>query len=138
MLVRHTLNLRVGITIGVLALTLAAGCTDQQRPTAAEWRPMWSGVVGDLPTAAELGDPPNRTQCNDALGVLRATQGDLFPTPDLAIDSVVREWVTIAEDALFECPPASETIPDLAFAFGELRRLQAEVDAVLIDLDEGG
>jgi hypothetical protein len=33
---------------------------------------------------------------------------------------------------MFECPPSSHEIPDLAFAYDELARLKAEVDAVLV------
>lgn len=62
----------------------------------------------------------------------------LFPTPDPALDPVVEEWVRVAEDAFFECPPSSASIPDLASAYAELQRLEAEVEVVLrIDTADG-
>jgi hypothetical protein len=84
-----------------------------------------------------LGDPPDRQICGDALAELRAIQPELFPTPDLALDETVTQWVSIAEDAMFECPPSSARIPTLADAYAELARLEAEVAAVLdIDITE--
>jgi hypothetical protein len=69
--------------------------------------------------------------------VVRSESGDLFPTPDLAIDDVVTDWVRIAEDLLFECPPASQRVPSLEYAYGELARLEAEVATVLaIDTED--
>jgi hypothetical protein len=88
-------------------------------------------VVGGIPSAAELGDPPDEDICANELARLRIVQVDLHPTPDLAIDDVVREWVRVAEQAFFECPPSSTLIPDLDSAYEELRRLQAEVEVVL-------
>jgi hypothetical protein len=91
-----------------------------------------------VPSAAELGDPPDRALCSAALGVLRTKSAELSPTPDLAIDSVVTEWVRVAEDLLFECPPSSDRIPNLAFAYDEMLRLEVEVEAVLAIDDPAG
>lgn len=119
-------------------MLLASACDDGGRPAPAEWRSVWDGVRADLPTAAELGDPPDGSLCATALGVLRTSQSSLYPTPDSAIDDVVKEWVSVAEDLLFECPPSSSAIPDLAYAYGQLERLEAEVDVVLqIDTPSG-
>jgi hypothetical protein len=91
-----------------------------------------------MPTLDELGDPPDRDICGHALGILRAERPDLLPAPDPALDVAVEEWVLIAEDAMFECPPSSHEIADLAQAYEELARLEAEVNAVLsIDLSTG-
>jgi len=122
-----------------LALILIlSSCSGGDRPAAPDWQPLWAGVTDALPSLTSLGDPPDRDICGPALGVLRASRPDVLPTPDLALDGVVTEWFTIAEDALFECPPSSHEIPDLASAYEELARLQAEVDAVLrIDLSTG-
>ncbi len=89
-----------------------------------------------MPTLDELGDPPDRDVCGHALGVLRSERPDLLPAPDPALDVAVEEWVVIAEDAMFECPPSSHEIADLAQAYEELARLEAEVNAVL-ELDLG-
>lgn len=117
-----------------LMLALLVACSDDSRPSVAEWEPVWASVVDAFPSAAELGQPPDHKVCSQSLGVLRSTSGDLFPTPDLAIDDVVTDWVRIAENMLFECPPANQEVPSLEYAYGELSRLQAEV-AVVLDMD---
>lgn len=122
------------LTITVLLLVLLSACSDDSRPSVAEWEPAWVAVVDAFPSAAELGQPPDHVVCSQSLGVLRSTSGDLSPTPDLAIDDVVADWVRIAENTLFECPPANQEVPDLDYAYGELSRLQAEV-AVVLDID---
>lgn len=125
------------VALAALLLTAVAGCGSESRPTVDEWRPLWDGIVDGIPTPADLGDPPDQDVCTSALAMLREQSQELFPTPDLAIDPTVREWVQIAEDAFFACPPSSSQIPTLEFALGELDRLEAEVDAVLA-IDEGG
>jgi hypothetical protein len=120
---------RVSCVAALLVVAAACGSTD--RPAVAEWQPVWDAIVAGIPTAAELGQPPDRDRCNEGLGFLRSSQGSLFPTPDQAIDGAVREWVEIAEDAMFECPPASDAIPSMEFAYGQLDRLRAEVASVL-------
>lgn len=132
MVVKHPFLRALALT--GLMLTLLAACSDDSRPSVSEWQPTWEAVVDAFPSAAELGQPPDHTVCSQALGVLRSTSGDLTPTPDLAIDDVVTDWVRIAENTLFECPPANQEVPDLEYAYGELSRLQAEVDVVL-DID---
>jgi len=117
-------------------LALLAACSDDSRPSVAEWEPVWVSVVDAFPSATELGQPPDRDVCSQSLGELRSTSGELFPTPDLAIDDVVTDWIRIAEDTLFECPPANQGVPNLDFAYGELARLQAEV-AVVLEIDAG-
>jgi hypothetical protein len=62
---------------------------------------------------------------------IRSNREELFPTPDLAIDNTVTDWVEIAEDAFFECPPNNEQIGSFFEAFEELARLQAEIEVVL-------
>jgi hypothetical protein len=127
-----TLALAIGLAAVML---LAAACSDGDRPTASDWEQIWTDTTDELPTLLQLGDPPNRDLCSHALGALRSSRPNLFPTPDAALDGVVTEWVTVAEDAMFECPPSSHGIPDLASAYDELARLGAEVDVVLeIDL----
>ena len=84
-----------------------------------------------MPTAQELGDPPDRAACDSALGEIRTQRTEVFPTPDAAIDPVVHEWIRVAEDALFECPPSSRAIPDLESAYAELSLLEAEASAAL-------
>ena len=125
------------LVLAVALMIVGAGCGGEDRPSVAEWRPVWEAVKAEVPSAAELGEPPDRGVCSEALGVVRSMSEDLSPTPDLAIDGVVTEWVRVAEDLLFECPPSSDRIPDLAFAYSEMLRLEAEVEAVLA-IDVGG
>jgi hypothetical protein len=121
-----------------LALVAFAVCSRSERPAVTDWEPTWEITTAAVPSLATLGSPPDRAVCGHALGVLRSVQSDLFPTPDLAIDEAVREWVAIAEDAMFECPPSSRDLPDLATAYEELARLEAEVAAAIdVDVDAG-
>ena len=123
--------------IAVLAL-LVASCSKTERPSVEGWQPVWERMVQGFPTADELGDPPDHAVCSRELGSLRSASEEIHPTPDLAIDDVVDDWVTIAEDMLYECPPASQAIPSLAYGYGELARLEAEVATVLdIDTTDG-
>jgi hypothetical protein len=111
-------------------LMVVAACSGS-RPTVDEWQPSWDQLIGGIPTSAELGRPPDRSLCTEGLGLVRSAQAGLFPTPDRAIDDAVNEWVSVAEDAFFECPPSSRAIPDMDFAYGQLARLEAEITAVL-------
>jgi hypothetical protein len=131
------LTLRTVALTGVMVLLFTA-CSGESRPSVEEWQPTWQGVVTGFPTPEMLGEPPDHTVCSHALGVLRSESSDLIPTPDLAIDDVVTDWLKIAEDTVFECPPSNQTIPNLEYAYGELARLEAEVAVVLaIDSESG-
>jgi hypothetical protein len=127
---------RIVAVVGLLSVLVGA-CGGDARPSVEAWVPAWNRIVEAIPTPEELGNPPERAVCSTALGVVRSESGDLFPTPDLAIDDVVTDWVRIAEDLLFECPPASQRVPSLEYAYGELARLEAEVATVLaIDTED--
>jgi hypothetical protein len=115
---------------GVALLLVVAAC-GTSRPSADEWAPQWHDLTAAIPSTAALGDPPDETVCRDSLGLLRSSRGDLFPTPDQDIDDAVNEWVSVAEDAFFECPPSSQAVPDFAAAYEQLARLEAEVEAAL-------
>jgi hypothetical protein len=121
---------RIVAVVGLLSV-LASACGGDDRPSVEAWVPGWNRIVEAIPTSEELGNPPERAVCSTALGVVRSESGDLFPTPDLVIDDVVADWIRIAEDLLFECPPASQRVPSLEYAYGELARLEAEIAAVL-------
>lgn len=128
---------RVVAVVGLLSVLVSA-CGGDDRPSVEAWVPAWNRIVEAIPTPEELGNPPDREICSTALGAVRSESGDLFPTPDLAIDDVVTDWVRIAEDLLFECPPASQRVPSLEYAYGELARLEAEVATVLAIDSNGG
>jgi len=99
-----------------------------------DWEPAWDRVVAALPAESPTDDDPSRDACSETLAFLRSNRADLFPTPDLAIDDAVTEWVEIAEGAFFECPPNNDQVGSFAQAYEELLRLQAEIDVVL-DMD---
>lgn len=84
-----------------------------------------------FPTPEELGDPPDHAVDSHGLGVLRSEAAGLTSTPDLEIDDVVTDWLKIAENTVYECPPSNQTIPNVEFAYNELARLEAEVAVVL-------
>jgi hypothetical protein len=112
-------------------LVFLTACGSASRPTVAEWQPAWEQLVGGIPTSAEVGRPPDPSLCTQGLGLVRSSEDGLLPTPDRAIDETFKEWVSVAEDAFFECPPSSRAIPDMDFAYGQLARLEAEISAVL-------
>ena len=117
-------------------LLLLAACSGESRPSIEEWQPVWESAVSSFPSPEELGEPPDHAVCSHALGVLRTESADLMPTPDLAIDDVVADWLKIAENTVYECPPSNQTIPNLDYAYAEMARLEAEV-AVVLAIDTG-
>ncbi len=129
---------RVCIVFATLLLLFLTGCGGTSRPSVAEWQPAWEGIVDDVHAISVLGQPPDHSTCNHVLGNLRSSRGQLFPTPDPAIDNTVTEWLRVAEHALFECPTSPEEIPDMTDSYAELVRLEAEVEVVLaIDSADG-
>jgi hypothetical protein len=125
---------RITVTLTVLSVVAAlalASCADSGRPDMDDWAGNWAELTAAVPTVTQLGSPPDRSLCSRTLGQIRAGQRDLIPTPDLALDPVVREWFTVAEDAMFECPPSSSQFPDFEYSYQELARLEAEIEAVL-------
>lgn len=116
------------ILLGLVAVT---SCADAGRPELDSWATDWEGLTTALPTLDQLGTPPDRELCAHALGQIREGQADLLPTPDVSIDPVVQEWFTVAEDALFECPPSNSQFPDLGYAYQVLASLEAEVEAAI-------
>ncbi|MDH3517829.1 MAG: hypothetical protein OEM66_02770 [Acidimicrobiia bacterium] len=124
--------MKIRATATLLALVLGvAACADLTRPSIGDWSAQWVSAVAGIPSRSELGDPPSRQLCDDAVGFLRSAEEELIPTPDAAIDGVVEEWLAVSKDAFFECPPTSPAVPDFASAYAELARLQAEVEVVL-------
>lgn len=120
------------VTTGLVITLAIASCGGESRPSIEAWLPAWEHVLADVPPESVLaaGDPI--ATCNDALANIRTDGAALFPTPDEAIEDTVNAWVGVAEEMLFDCPP-SDGFSD---AYGELFRLQAEVETVLeIDLD---
>lgn len=117
--------------VALLIVFAASACSGDQRPTNEEWEPVWLEAVGGFPTMDELGDPPDPDECNDALVSLREVAPGLTPTPDVSLDDPVRNWVNLAEEIVFECPPDGTGVASLEEGYRELARLEAEVAAVL-------
>jgi len=126
---------RVGVVV-LLALTVFVLCScATSRPTVDTWEPIWKRVAEGIPSEATIGiADPDRAACSDTLAFLRSNRSSLFPTPDLAIDDTVTDWVEIAEEAFFECPPHNQQIGSFAEAYAELARLRGEIELVL-DMD---
>lgn len=123
-----------GAVLVALVLTVAA-CSGTTRPSVAEWEPGWMTAVEAMPSLERLGDPPDRDTCSQMLGLLRSSAPEIVPTPDPVLDATVKTWLSVAEDAMYECPPTSAEVPSLNVAYDELARLKAEIDVVLeIDL----
>lgn len=120
----------------VVLLSLVVSCGGADRPAPAEWQTAWTAVIEGIPSEAELGTTPDRETCDAVLSFLRDSAAGLSPKPDAAIEDVVDEWVQIAEDAFFECPPREGEIASFADAYAELRRLEAEV-ATVLRIDRG-
>jgi hypothetical protein len=115
----------------VVAIALVVSACATVRPSVEEWQPAWVNITAAIPPQSVVGERPSRSLCNSVLASVRKGQADLFPTPDLAIDDTVKDWVKVAEDAFFECPPNNDEIGSFAEAYAELLRLEREVELVL-------
>lgn len=124
-------SLRTPLAVLVVVAGLVAASCGTERPAVDEWQPAWERISSGIPIEAAAVEDPSFEICSETLAFLRSNREDLFPTPDLAIDDTVTDWVEIAEDAFFECPPDNEQIGSFAEAFRELTRLQAEIEVVL-------
>ena len=120
------------LVVTALVLTSCA----KTRPTVEDWQPTWDRIAAAVPSESTIGENPSRTACSETLAFLRSNRADLFPTPDVAIDHTVTDWVEIAESAFFECPPKNAQVGSFAEAYGELLRLEREIESVL-EMDRG-
>lgn len=107
---------------------LVAGCADS-RPTVAEWEAIWNEARSAIPEYS--GEPIPRDACTDALATLRTLAPDLESVPDRAIEGVVDQWLDIAEEAMFECPPRQSGTASFEEAYEAMRVLELEISAVL-------
>ncbi len=132
-MILRTVPHRLVLLMALIVVALSACGAD--RPAVDDWQATWERISDAIPDEADLSatDSP-QSICGETLVFLRANRADLLPTPDLAIDEVATQWIEIAEDAFFECPPRSEQIEDFAKAYAEMSRLQAEIELVL-DID---
>lgn len=110
---------------------LVAGCADS-RPTVAEWEAIWEEARSALPEYS--GEPIPRDACTDALATLRTLAPDLESVPDPAIEGVVDQWLDIAEEAMFECPPRQSGTASFEEAYEAMRVLELEISAAIDEI----
>jgi hypothetical protein len=127
---------RLAVLAWLVFVLLTLSACSRPRPTVAEWEPTWDRISATISSELIGGEDPSQATCSEVLAFLRSNRAELFPTPDLAIDATVTDWVEIAEDAFFECPPNNAQVGSFAEAYGELVRLQGEIESVL-DMDRG-
>ena len=112
----------------LVSALLLAGCTAEP-PTFAEWETVWNDALTALPDYT--GDPIPEEACTAALVTLRELAPELESTPDNSLDGVVNQWLDIAEEAMFECPPRQLGAASFEEAYAEMHLLEQEVAAVL-------
>ena len=125
-----TPGIRRSMRLLVLLIALgvfATACGNESRPTMAEWRQSWIAVQRTLPDRAELGDPPDRARCQEALPQLRESPGELLPAPDDVLDESAREWLQLAEHAMFACG-RSDALDE---TYAQIEEVTIEIDAIL-------
>ncbi|MCL1593072.1 MAG: hypothetical protein M3132_01810 [Actinomycetia bacterium] len=123
------------VALATAILLLGSACATA-RPGVETWQPAWEAIVNGVPDESVVGESPPRSLCNETLTFLRSSRASVDPTPDLTLDEPVREWIDIAEEAFFECPPRGQKLDGFAEAYALLARLEAEIDSVLA-IDQG-
>lgn len=116
--------------VGTVVLLTVSACGPRDRPDFDAWRTDWEAALGVIPPPA-FADAPDEATCERVVGELREARESLIPTPDITLDGTVREWIAIAEQTFFECPPREGEVVGFAEAYEELDRLRLEVEAVL-------
>ncbi len=121
-------QLRALATVGLIGLgALLTACSEENRPSDAEWRVVWEERRAEFPDAAAILEEGGEL-CDELVGRLRGDLPELVPTPDEALDAAVEDWIAHAETIAFECP---DDPSELADRFETLDLLSAEVDAGL-------
>ena len=118
------------VVISLLALTLAMVSCAETRPSPDEWQRNWNNAVVLIPEEASLGDPPSKTACEAILVSLRASEGEVFPTPTESMDDTIQSWFELAKGAFFDCPPGGEA-GSFGSVFEELKTIEAEVEVAI-------
>jgi len=121
---------RRSVVVAVLALILV-GCGREARPELAEWETHWNRVVSQVPTIDDLDVDDPKPLCDQALALVREERVYLIPTPELSLDDPVDDWLNVADETFFECPPRSGDIQGFDEAYLLLDDYLAEVQAAL-------
>lgn len=120
------------VVVGTVIALVLVGCSSGDRPDVASWLPAWESIQEVIPSQAALGSPPDEALCQDVLAELRSSSADLRPSPSDDIESLVNEWVEVAEGAFFDCPPEDEE--GFSGTYEELARIGDSIDAAVSDL----
>ena len=121
------------IWIAALLLISIVACSSNDDGDSERWRLDWQRVTSVVPEQSELGDPPDQDVCRSTLADIRAAQEDLPPAPTEGIDELSNEWVAIAEETFFECPPQGPDIDSVEDAYRELQRIEDAIQVALAD-----
>ncbi len=111
--------------LAVFAAGALTACGGDDRPTAAEWAPVWAAEQARIPSAGELL-AGGRPLCDDLVAQLRGSDERLQPTPSEALDAAVVDWTDHAEAMVFECPDDPIELDD---RYQQLGVFAAEIDA---------
>lgn len=112
------------------ALTLV-GCAGQARPERAEWQQHWDRVIEQVPDLPDLQVEDPKPVCDAALSLVREERVYLIPTPEVSLDDPVDDWLNVADETFFECPPRSGDIQGFDEAYLLLDDYLAEIQAAL-------
>lgn len=124
---------RTGRSVVVAALIMLVSCTSTDRPDIGIWNDRWETMTSIIPDQGDLGEPPDEALCRSTLAQIREKSDTIFPSPSVTVDDLAEEWVTVAEEAFFDCPPEGQDIHSFDDAYRELDRLERSVMAALGD-----
>jgi hypothetical protein len=120
----------------VVAAVILAACGGEEAPSLEDWKQEWLAFRDLVPTQQELGPSPTQEQCDEILVAIRQRAPELVPAPDPTLEGAVKDWIVIAENMFFECPPVAPPIGSFEEGYQELERFEAQV-AIVLELDLG-
>lgn len=118
------------LVLAVAFTFLLVSCSGNP-PDAETWQPEWQALVEVVPEQTELHDPPDQSLCEGVLAAIREGNEDLLPSPSAEIDELANEWISVAEEAFFDCPPTRQDANGFDQAYMKLRELETSVDTAL-------
>ena len=108
-------------------------CQREVRPSVSDWQGHWNRVIAAVPAVEALEGEDAKSLCDTALTLLREERQYLLPAPESTLDDPVDDWLSVADETFFECPPRSGEIQGFDEAFTLLDDYQAEVEAALAE-----
>ena len=115
----------------LVALALVLVACSIERPGYSEWRQHWDRVVTYVPTLDDLGVEDPKAVCDEALILVREERVYLVPAPQVTLDDPVHNWLGVADETFFECPPRSGDVHGFERAYQLLDEYAAEVEAAI-------